>query len=140
MATRTEQARKVRDTYFELVRRFPLRPIRSERDLDRATVIIHELIDRDLDPNEDDYLDVLSGLVEKYEEKHYPIGHASDSAMLKHLIEAKDVTQRAVALATGIPVSTICEILAGKRQVSRANIGKLAKYFHVSPAVFSFDK
>ncbi len=133
--------RKASETYFEPAKCFPLRPIRSERDLDRAQATIDDLIDRArLDAGEDDYLDVLSDLVEKYEEKHYPMGHASDSAMLKHLIEAKEVTQRAVALATGIPVSTICEIVAGKRQVSRANIGKLAKYFQVSPAVFTFDK
>jgi len=30
----------------------------------------------------------------------------------------------------------ITDILAGRRNVSTANVAKLAKYFHVSPAVF----
>lgn len=141
MRTRTERADKVRDTYFDLVQRFPLRPLRSERDLIQATKVIDELIDReDLDPDEDDYLDVLSDLVAKFEDKHHSIPRASDAEVLSFLIEQRGVNQRTVALATEIPVSTICEIMAGKRQVSRPNIGKLARYFHVSPAVFTFEK
>lgn len=60
-------------SYLELVRRFPLRPIRTEEELDAATVVIHSLIDKEvLTPPEDDYLDVLSDLVIAYEEVHYP--------------------------------------------------------------------
>jgi plasmid maintenance system antidote protein VapI len=32
--------------------------------------------------------------------------------------------------------ATISEVLAGKRQLTRAQIGKLASYFHVSQPVF----
>ena len=35
------------DAYLELVRGFPLRPIRSEMDLQRAISVINSLIDRD---------------------------------------------------------------------------------------------
>ena len=67
-------------------------------------------------------------------------GDLSDAEMLKHLIEAKNVTQVEVARATGIAESTISELLAGKRKLSRAHIGKLAKYFHVSPSLFNFAR
>src|ERR1700726_4488105 len=61
-----------------LIRRFPLRPIRSEAELDRATAVINTLLDRaKLDAAEDDYLDVLSNLVEHYEDKHHAIGEAT---------------------------------------------------------------
>lgn len=141
MTTRIAGARRPRDTYFDLVRRFPLRPIRSERELDRATTVIDELISRPkLDPDEEDYLDVLSDLTEKYEEENHPIPPASDAEMLAFLIEQKGVTQAEVSRATGIALSTVCEILAGKRTVPRFKIGKLAAYFHVSPAVFAFEK
>jgi len=130
-----------RDTYFELVRRFPLRPIRSEDELERATEVMDELLSRSaLDPGEEDYLDVLSDLTEKYEEEEHPIPPASDAEMLAFLMEQKGVTQAEVARASGIAVSTICEILSGKRTIPRFKIGKLAAYFHVSPAVFPFEK
>jgi HTH-type transcriptional regulator / antitoxin HigA len=126
-------------SYLALIQQFPLWPIKSEAELDRATAVMNALVDRaDLDRAEEGYLDVLSDLVERYEDKHHPIptDDLSDAEMLEHLIEAKDVTQAAVARATGIAGSTISEVLAGKRQLTRAQIGKLASYFHVSPAVF----
>ena len=41
-------------------------------------------------------------------------------------------------MLTGIAESTISEVLSGKRKLNRTQIGKLARYFHVSPAVFEF--
>jgi HTH-type transcriptional regulator/antitoxin HigA len=125
------------DGYLELVRRFPLRPIHNERELDRATAIINSLLDRDrLTAAEQDYLDVLGDLVERYEDKHHPIDDVSDAGLLEHLIEAKGVTQAAVAWGTGIAESRLSEVLRGKRQLTRTQITKLAMYFHVAPAVF----
>jgi HTH-type transcriptional regulator / antitoxin HigA len=134
--TKTRSARTL-NGYLKLVRLFPLRPIRSEAELDRATTVIHSLLDRDqLSAAEQDYLDVLGDLVERYETQHHPIGDVSDADVLEHLLEAKGVTQAAVARATGIAESRLSEVLRGKRQLTRAQITKLAAYFHVGPAVF----
>ena len=38
---------KAGDCYLDLVRRFPLRPLRSDADLDAAIKMVDELIDRD---------------------------------------------------------------------------------------------
>ena len=38
---------KAFDAYLHLVRQFPLRPIRSEKELDRAISMIDSLLDRD---------------------------------------------------------------------------------------------
>jgi HTH-type transcriptional regulator/antitoxin HigA len=127
------------DGYFALVREFPLKPIRSERELDRATEIINRLVDRgfeNLTPGEDAYLDVLSDLAKKYETEHYRIEDLSASEMLAYLIENKGVTQRAVAAAIGFPESIISDLLAGRREFNRNHIEKLSAYFHVSPALF----
>src|SRR5208283_1062913 len=100
-----------RAKYLELVRRFLLRPIRSEGELDRAVKVIDSLIDRpSLSPGEQDYLDVLSDLVEAYEDKHHSMPPVSDARLLQHLIEAKGVTQTAVSQATGIANSTISAV------------------------------
>ena len=39
--------RKLTGSYLALIRRFPLRPITSESELDQATALINELLDRD---------------------------------------------------------------------------------------------
>ncbi len=126
-------------SYLRLIRRFPLRPIRSEAELDRATAVIDELLDRDdLDPAEQDYLDVLGDLVERYEVEAHPIDAAglTDAEMLAFLIEQKGVKQVDVARGAGVAESTVSEILAGKRKLSRGQVEKLARYFRVGPGVF----
>lgn len=129
-----------RDSYFELVRKFPLKPIRSDDELNLAVEVINGLLDRPtLDPDEEAYLDVLSDLVERYESEAHPMPPLPDSAMLRHLIEAKEVSQAEVAREAGIPESTVSEVLAGKRSLSRPNIGRLARYFRIDPGVFNFD-
>ena len=130
---------KSEDRYLELVRRFPLRPLRSDADLDAAVAVIDSLLDQDdLSPPEQDYLDVLSDLVEAYEDEHVPIEPVGDADMLRFLIESKGVTQSQLATEVGIAESTISEVLSGKRKLNRGQIGKLARYFHVEPGVFVF--
>ncbi|HBI43571.1 MAG TPA: transcriptional regulator [Planctomycetales bacterium] len=129
------------DIYLELVQRVPLRPIRSDDELDRAIEIVDELIDHDeRGADERDYLDVLSDLIERYEAEAHPIAAAPDALVLAHLIEAKGVSQADVAREAGIAESTISEVLVGKRNLNRAHIGRLARYFNVGPAAFQFTE
>lgn len=125
--------------YLELVRRFPLRPLRTDADLDAAVAVIDELIDRaDLAAPEQDYLDVLSDLVEAYEDATIPMAPVGEVELLRFLIESKGVTQAQVAGGAGLAVSTVSELLSGKRKLNRGQIGKLARYFKVSPGAFAF--
>jgi HTH-type transcriptional regulator / antitoxin HigA len=128
------------DRYLDLLAKFPLRPIRREAELDAATEVIHELIDQDTRTvAEEDYLEVISQLVEQYEEVHYPLEEVPDAEMLAYLMEIQSRTQTDVARGAKIAASTVSEVLSGKRKLNRAQIGKLARYFHVEPGVFAFD-
>src|SRR5438270_224710 len=128
---------KTEDRYLDLVRRFPLRPLRTDADLDAAVAVIDALIDRPaLTAPEQDYLDVLSDLVEAYESATIPMRPVGDAELLRFLIEQKRVTQSAAAAGAGIAESTISEVLAGKRKLNRTQIAKLARYFHVEPGAF----
>jgi HTH-type transcriptional regulator / antitoxin HigA len=129
---------KSEDRYLDLVRAFPLRPLRNDADLDAAVVVIDLLIDRDeLASPEQDYLDVLSDLVEAYEAEAVPMRPVGDAEMLRFLIEQKGVTQAGVAKEVGIAESTVSEVLAGKRKLNRTQIGKLARYFHIGAGAFA---
>lgn len=137
----TNATRKVKtqDPYCELVIQFPLRPLRSDKELNAAVKMVDSLLDRkNLAVEEKDYLEVLGGLIEQYESEAHPIAPVSDVEMLRHLIEAKGVSQTEVSKATGIADSTISEVLKGKRALNRSHIGKLARFFNVSPDVFAF--
>jgi HTH-type transcriptional regulator/antitoxin HigA len=124
-------------SYLRLIRRFPLRPIESEAELDAAIAMVDELLDRDdLAAGERDYLDVLGELLERYEEKAHAIPDVSEGKMLAFLIEQKHTTQAEVARGTGIAESTISSIISGKRRLTRRQLELLARWFQVSPGVF----
>jgi HTH-type transcriptional regulator/antitoxin HigA len=131
------QASSGLDRYLELIKKFPLRRLHSAEELAQAIAIIDSLIVRgNLDSGEQDYLDVLADLVEKYEDDEPPMPPVSEAEMLRHLIEARGITQTKLAQDIGIPDSTISEVLASKREFTRAQVGRVAKYFSVSPLVF----
>ena len=128
---------KLSEKYLDLIRAFPLRPIRTDAELRQAEKVLHALVDTEsLSVPEQDYLLILGNLIEEYEEKAYLIEDLPPHEMLAGLIEAKEITQSAVAKATGIPVSTISELLAQKREFNVSHIEKLCAYFGVGPSAF----
>jgi HTH-type transcriptional regulator/antitoxin HigA len=126
--------------YLALVRKFPLRPIRSEEENEAALAVLQSLGDRQrerpLQPEEHDYIAVLGKLIEEYENSRYPRGPVAGAAMLAHLIEAKSITTAQLATDTGLAESTISQLLSGKRKLNRQVVSILARYFHVEPALF----
>jgi HTH-type transcriptional regulator/antitoxin HigA len=128
------------DVYWTLIRRFPLRRLRTEAELDEASRIIDELIHKaHRKSGEQDYLDVLGDLVEAYEAEHHPIAPPSNAALLEFLMEARDVNAKTVAEATGIPEATLSSVLADKRDLSRGHIIKLSKFFNIEADTFQFN-
>jgi HTH-type transcriptional regulator/antitoxin HigA len=125
--------------YLQLVRAFPLRPIRSDEELNDAVALLDALIDRaPLLAEEQDYMRVLGGLVKEYEEKTIPIRPSTDAEMLRFLMEGNGLNQTQMADAMGIPASTVSEILKGRRKLTRTHIGRLTERFSVPATVF-FD-
>jgi HTH-type transcriptional regulator / antitoxin HigA len=125
------------ERYFELVRRFPLRAIETDQELERARNLLNELLDRDqLDLDADDYLDILGDVIERYERVHHPLPPVSDVDMLRHFLESRGLTCTEVAQGAGIAISTVSSILAGKRKMSRLHIEALARFFRVPPGSF----
>jgi HTH-type transcriptional regulator / antitoxin HigA len=141
MSGLTESCHEQCDEYFELIQFYPLRTIRDDGELEEASSMADSLVERcDLTHGGQEYLEALTTLIEAYENSIDPIADASDADVLGHLMEARGVKQTEVAIAANIVASTISDVMHGRRKFNREQIGRLAKYFHVSPAVFSFDK
>jgi HTH-type transcriptional regulator/antitoxin HigA len=140
MATTTKFGLKAkdRDSYLELVRAFPLASIKSDEHLAEAQRVMDRLLARGrLETGEDMYLDALSDLVATYEDDHHAIESASDADMLRHLLEAKGITQARLSAESGLAKSSISEVLAGRKPFSRQMIRRLADYFNVDVSVLA---
>jgi HTH-type transcriptional regulator / antitoxin HigA len=130
--------KRQQDTYLRLIQELPLVSITSDEHLDAAQAMIDRLTDKKkLEGGEQAYLDALCDLVVVYEDHYHPIPVASDADLLRHLMEAKGVTQIQIHKATGLAKSVISEVLAGKKPFSKAMIGTLATYFHVPTSVLT---
>src|SRR5690606_33397204 len=108
-------------TYDELVAEFPLRPIRNERQLKLACDLAGRLATRSrLSRDAQDYLEILSQIIEAYEDQHHAINDdtVSPRDMLAFLIENHGLTLSRLAEETGIKVSTLSNILHGKRKLN----------------------
>jgi HTH-type transcriptional regulator/antitoxin HigA len=125
------------ERYLDLVRAFPLRPLRSDADLKAAVAMVDALVDRsDLTEEEQDYLDVLALLVEGYEDTHDPLPQVTGAEALRFLIRENALSQARLSRETGIPVTTLSEILSGKRGISPRTRAALAERFKVAPSLF----
>jgi len=129
------------DRYLDLVRECPLRIIRSESEYGQAIAMLDRLSDlgNDRTSDETEYLLSLTVFVKKYEDEHHLMPPVSGVDMLRYLLETHNVTQSSLASATGLAVSTISEILAGKRKLGLKHIAELARFFGVKQAVFLDD-
>jgi len=121
---------------MELVRRFPLKTIKNDDGHEEATSVISELMGRDLDGGTGDFLDALLVLVNKYEDEH----HAIDETMtpqraLRSLMESNTLSQADIGRIIGSE-SAVSMFLKGDRDLSKAQIKKLADRFKVDASLF----
>lgn len=129
---------KAKDSYLECVLAFPLTTISSDEHLETAGGVMDRLLAKSkLHQGEQSYLDALSDLVASYEDEHFSIEPASDADMLRHLLDAKGVSQAELHRQTGISKSSISEVLAEKKPLSRPMMRKLADYFQVDVSVLA---
>ena len=110
----------------------------SDDHLEAAGKVMDRLLAQGkLDRGQQAYLDALSDLVGSYEDEHFPIEPASDADMLRHLLDAKGVSQAELHRETGISKSSISEVFSGKKPLSRPMMRKLADYLRVDVSVLA---
>ncbi|KAI9135629.1 type II toxin-antitoxin system HigA family antitoxin [Acaryochloris sp. CCMEE 5410] len=124
-------------TYESLIQEFIPRPIHNDQQLEAVQMRIDALIDleRELTPDETDYLDLLGTLVWEYEQSLEALPDIYGVELLKVLVEDRGLRQKDL-----VPIfkaeSIISDIFKGRRQLTTRHIQELAAYFSVSPAVF----
>ncbi len=89
----------------------------------------------DRTPEQDELLDLLVVLVEKFEDEYYPIDDASPHDILLHLMEENNLKQADLVGILGSR-GVISEVVNGKRQISKNQAKALSDFFHVDVGLF----
>src|ERR1035437_10813153 len=85
----------VENDYLELVKEFPLRPLKNKKEHERAMGVYARFAGRtDLTAGEDDYVDALTHFIEDFEvrQKRDEMRKFSPLELLKHLMEVHEMS------------------------------------------------
>jgi HTH-type transcriptional regulator / antitoxin HigA len=126
--------KKLPTRYAELVALHMPRPIHDQVAYDNTVEMIDTLAGHKLNADQDDYLELLSQLVETYETSHltpYPKVKGIDA--LKFLLSENQLTGEDLAKLLSIDRSTAYKILKGTRNLTTEHIRILCARFSISP-------
>ena len=123
--------------YRALLREFPPRVIHTEEENEAYTEVLRDLDRRSkrLTAAEKELAELLTLLIESFEEKQYHLPRASPLGAIRFLMDQHGLKQKDLADVFGTP-SIVSEILNGKRELNKDHIKRLAQRFHVSPELF----
>lgn len=120
----------------EMIRRGAPRLIHSDAELEEYSGALFGLTAKtDPTPDEEEAIELMTLLVERYEAERYTVPEAEPVDVLRFLLERNSLPQRDIAADLGSE-STVSLVLSGKRQLNRDHIARLSRRFNVSPAVF----
>lgn len=111
--------------------------IRSEAENERFIRMLEELDHKGtrMSSAERRMAELLTLLIEDFEQKHYALKTASPGDVLRELMRANNLKQKDLLDVFGAP-SIVSEVVSGKRKLNTEHIRKLSRRFRVSPEVF----
>jgi len=132
--TRAPQIEK--QAYAKLLVGFLPQVIHTEGENERYTAMLETLLAKSKrSAAENRIVELLTLLIEDFEEKNYSLPPSSGPDVVRHLMQAHGLRQTDLIDVFGAE-STVSAVLNGKRDLAKAHIEKLSLRFHVSPAVF----
>jgi HTH-type transcriptional regulator/antitoxin HigA len=111
--------------------------IRSEAEYRRLMKAAEDLLEKPaerLTAEEGRLLELLSVLLEEYEDRVHPLPKTDPGKMLAYLLEERGL--KPADLAAVLPKSRVSEIIAGKRAISKDQAKGLAEFFGLPVELF----
>ena len=111
--------------------------IRTEEENERLISELEQLDRRHakLTPEEREYAELLTVLIEAFEDANYALEGSTPDSRLRTLMEEHGLRQRDLLGVFGSR-GIASEVVSGKRAISKAQAKKLAEIFHVPADLF----
>ncbi|AFU70530.1 transcriptional regulator, HTH_XRE superfamily [Psychroflexus torquis ATCC 700755] len=113
-------------------------PIRNENDYQKALNRLEDIFDAKKGTEEGDELEILSILIDRYENEQFPIGMPDPIEAIKFRMEQLGMKQKDLAEVVGFK-SRVSEILNKKRKLTLDMIRKLNTTLHIPTEVLIQD-
>ncbi len=123
--------------YRRLLTRSLPKVIEAEEENEACTRLLEKLDERSekLTGAQKKLAELLTLLIEDFEERHYKLKPAAPREAVLELMRANGIKQKDLVEVFGTP-SIVSEVLSGKRALSKEHIRRLSGRFHVSAEVF----
>jgi HTH-type transcriptional regulator/antitoxin HigA len=111
---------------------------RTEKENERLLVEIEKLMakgEKNLRPEEDALLELLTHLVGTFEKSAYPREKSSPAELVAFLLEQRGLSPSDLWSVLGSK-GRVSELLSSRREVSKDQAKRLGEFFHISPAAF----
>jgi HTH-type transcriptional regulator/antitoxin HigA len=132
---KVEFARLPKD-YASLCRILTPRPIHDKVEFQNVAEITDAMAGHELTADQEDYFDLLCRLIEDYEKEHVDAPKVSGLDMLKHILEANDMSAADLARLLKVHRTLGAMILRGERKLTLNHVRTLARRFRVSADLF----
>lgn len=107
-----------------------IKVIKTEEDYNKALVRLDEIFDAPVNSQEGDEAELLSILIENYENEYYPIEAPDPIEAIRFRMEQLNMNKKDLADVIGYK-SRVSEILSRKRKLSLNMIRKLHKKMRI---------
>lgn len=104
--------------------------IKTEEDYNSALKRLEKIFDAPVNSQDGDEAELLTVLIEKYEEEHYPIESPDPIEAIRFRMEQMNMNKKDLAEVIGYK-SRVSEILNRKRKLSLNMIRQLHKKLHI---------
>lgn len=117
--------------YRSLVALFPPRPIHDRVGFDNTVEMIDTMAGHALSKDQEDYLEILSRMIEDYETAARATRKVSGTQLLRALVDEHELTAAAVGKIIGVDSSHAAKIIRGDRSITTSHAKKIARRFAV---------
>lgn len=126
----TQNTIKLTQTKFKM----DISPIRNKKDYRKALERLEMIFDTKRGTKAGDELEILSALIDRYENEHFPIGMPDPISAIKFRMEQMGLKQKDLVEMVGFK-SRVSEIMNKKRRLTLDMIRKLNANLHIPAEV-----
>jgi len=111
-----------------------IKPIKNEQDYEKALERLEIIFDAEINSKEGDEAEILSVLIDNYENQYYPIEAPDPIEAIKIRMEEMNLKQKDLIGVIG-GKSRVSEILNKKKKLTVDMIRELERILHISASV-----